>query len=104
MVEYKKPGVYIKEKNAFGNSVVEAETAIPVFIGLTEKALDNTVSLQNKPVKISSMRKDEQYFSDPQKHRFTVSISDSENANTIFVRNGGKILQAKLENNHCTIT
>lgn len=38
MGEYKTPGVYIKEKNAFGNSVVEAETAIPAFIGLTEKA------------------------------------------------------------------
>ena len=34
MSEYKTPGVYIKEKNAFGNFVVEAETAIPVFIGL----------------------------------------------------------------------
>lgn len=29
MGEYKTPGVYIKEKNAFGNSIVEAETAIP---------------------------------------------------------------------------
>ena len=35
MGEYKTPGVYIKEKNAFGNSIVEVETAIPVFIGLT---------------------------------------------------------------------
>lgn len=42
MSEYKTPGVYIKEKNAFGNSVVEAETAIPVFIGLTEKAQNGT--------------------------------------------------------------
>mgnify|MGYP006922495377 CR=1 FL=1 len=31
MGEYKTPGVYIKEKNAFPNSIVEAETAIPVF-------------------------------------------------------------------------
>lgn len=44
MGEYKTPGVYIKEKNAFGNSIVEAETAIPVFIGRTEKALDGTES------------------------------------------------------------
>ena len=28
MGEYKTPGVYIKEKNAFGNSIVEVETAI----------------------------------------------------------------------------
>ena len=40
MGEYKTPGVYIKEKNAFGNSIVEVETAIPVFIGLTGTAQD----------------------------------------------------------------
>lgn len=53
MSEYKTPGVYIKEKNAFGNFVVEAETAIPVFIGLTEKAQNGTESLKNSkhPIK-----------------------------------------------------
>ena len=45
MGEYKTPGVYIKEKNAFGNSIVEVETAIPVFIGLTGTAQDGTSSL-----------------------------------------------------------
>ena len=55
MGEYKTPGVYIKEKNAFGNSIVEVETAIPVFIGLTGTAQDGTSSLLNKPVRISSM-------------------------------------------------
>ena len=55
MGEYKTPGVYIKEKNAFGNSVVEAETAIPAFIGFTEKALNGDESLTNKPWKITSM-------------------------------------------------
>ena len=47
MGEYKTPGVYIKEKNAFGNSIVEVETAIPVFIGLTGAAQDGTSSLLN---------------------------------------------------------
>ena len=55
MGEFKTPGVYIKEQNAFGNSIVEAETAIPVFIGLTEKALKGTESLLERPVRISSM-------------------------------------------------
>ena len=31
MGEYKTPGVYIKEKNAFGNSIVEGGTPIPGF-------------------------------------------------------------------------
>jgi phage tail sheath protein FI len=33
----KTPGVYIKEINAFPNSVVEVATAVPAFIGYTEK-------------------------------------------------------------------
>ena len=62
MGEYKTPGVYIKEKNAFGNSIVEVETAIPVFIGLTGTAQDGTSSLLNKPVRISSMTEYNTYF------------------------------------------
>lgn len=51
MGEYKTPGVYIKEKNAFGNSVVEAEAAIPAFIGFTQKAVNGDKSLLNQPWK-----------------------------------------------------
>ncbi len=35
MAQYKTPGVYIVEKNAFPNSVVEVATAVPAFIGAT---------------------------------------------------------------------
>jgi phage tail sheath protein FI len=40
MAAKKTPGVYIVEKNAFPNSVVEVPTAIPAFIGITEKAIN----------------------------------------------------------------
>lgn len=35
--QYKTPGVYVLEENAFGSSIVANETAVPVFIGFTEK-------------------------------------------------------------------
>ncbi len=76
MGEYKTPGVYIKEKNAFGNSVVEAETAIPVFIGLTEKAKDGATSLLNKPVRISSMTEYNKYFGGAPLPEFIPSVED----------------------------
>ncbi|KAF7785715.1 hypothetical protein PRUB_a0080 [Pseudoalteromonas rubra] len=38
MTQYKTPGVYVEEKNAFGSSIVANETAIPIFFGYTEKA------------------------------------------------------------------
>lgn len=76
MGEYKTPGVYIKEKNAFGNSVVEAETAIPAFIGITEKAVNGTESLLGKSWKITSMTEFTTYFGGAPLQEFTLSIVD----------------------------
>jgi uncharacterized protein len=39
MATYKTPDVYVKEISVFPPSVAEVETAIPAFIGYTEKAL-----------------------------------------------------------------
>ena len=58
----KTPGVYIVEKSAFPNSVVEVATAVPAFIGYTERADNKGKSLLNKPFKISSMAEFHNYF------------------------------------------
>lgn len=52
---YKTPGVYIKEISLFPPSVAEVETAIPAFIGYTEKAVKNGEELTNKPTRIKSL-------------------------------------------------
>lgn len=62
MSDMKTPGVYIVEKNAFPNSVVEVATAIPAFVGFTEKAEKGSQSLRNVPLRISSMVEYEKYF------------------------------------------
>ena len=103
MGEYKTPGVYIKEQKAFGSSVVEAETAIPVFIGLTEKATDGTESLLERPVKISSMAEYEKYFGKAKTHRFNVTLTDKAAEGAIIVKLGDKVLQAELEGKLCTL-
>ena len=51
----KTPGVYIVEKDAFPNSIVEVETAVPAFVGYTERADNKGKSLRLKPKRISSM-------------------------------------------------
>jgi len=99
MGEYKTPGVYIKEKNAFGNSVVEAETAIPVFIGLTEKTQNGNESLLNKPVRITSMTEYYKYFGGAKTHTFNVSVGAAAEEGALVVDQ----LQAKLEGNLCTL-
>ena len=49
------PGVYIQEVPVFPPSVAPVETAIPAFIGYTQRASFLNKSLKDKPVRISSM-------------------------------------------------
>jgi phage tail sheath protein FI len=67
---YKTPGVYVEEIPRFPPSVAPVETAIPAFIGYTEKA-QNAVAgdLHLKPTRISSMVEYEQYFGFAQKEQ-----------------------------------
>ncbi|HEY9341465.1 MAG TPA: phage tail sheath C-terminal domain-containing protein [Hanamia sp.] len=63
MATYKTPGVYIEEIALFPPSVAQVETAIPAFIGYTEKAIDSGgSSLTNKPTRITSLLEYETYF------------------------------------------
>ncbi|WP_373550926.1 phage tail sheath family protein [Haliscomenobacter sp.] len=59
---YKTPGVYIEEKNAFPNSVVPVPTAVPAFVGYTEKAVMDKKDLKNVPTRISSFGEYLLYF------------------------------------------
>ncbi|HEX7817326.1 phage tail sheath family protein [Dyella sp.] len=68
----KTPGVYIVEKNAFPNSVVEVATAVPAFIGHTEKADNRNKPLTLKPWRISSMAEFHQYFGMGPNPRFNI--------------------------------
>jgi len=74
MAAMKTPGVYIVEKSAFPNSVVEAPTAIPAFIGITEKAVNGADSLSGKPWKITSMTEFQQYFGGAPTPEFKLSV------------------------------
>ena len=63
MAEYKTPGVYIEEIPKLPPSIASVETAIPAFIGYTEKAREREDGdLVNKGKNISSMLEYEQYF------------------------------------------
>jgi len=59
---YKTPGVYVEEIPKLPPSVAQVETAIPAFVGYTEKAEKNGESLKLVPTRISSMVEFEQYF------------------------------------------
>ncbi|MCB0635521.1 MAG: phage tail sheath family protein [Lewinella sp.] len=51
---YRTPGVYIEEQSAFPNSAVPVPTAVPAFVGYTEKAIHDRKDLTNVPTRIAS--------------------------------------------------
>lgn len=62
MPDYKTPGVYIEEISKFPPSIAAPETALPVFIGHTEKAEREGHALTHTPTRISSQTEYELFF------------------------------------------
>lgn len=78
MSAMKTPGVYIVDKETYPNAVIEAATAIPAFIGYTEKASEKDQSLLNKPVRISSINEFIAYFGGAPKPKFDIKKGDGD--------------------------
>lgn len=76
---YYTPGVYIEEISKFPPSITAVETAIPAFIGFTEKATMDGESVIGKPVRISSLLEYENIFGGPQPEiNLIVTITNNE--------------------------
>jgi hypothetical protein len=76
MKDYKTPGVYVEEIPKLPPSIASVETAIPGFIGYTEKAQwKEPDDLKNKPWRISSLLEYVQYFGNPAPEVNSLSVS-----------------------------
>ena len=67
------PGVYIEEKSAFPSSAVQVATAVPAFIGYTQKAVRANKSLVNVPTRITSLSEFNQFFGEGPTTTFAVA-------------------------------
>lgn len=93
------PGVYIKEENAFPGSAVAVATAVPVFIGYTEKAVRFGKSLLRKPTKITSFAEYVEMFGAEFKAKFTIADADPASKQDTFILNGKpSVLKVKPNN------
>ncbi|MGL6315002.1 phage tail sheath family protein [Vibrio sp. WXL103] len=88
----KTPGVYIVEKNAFPNSVVEVATAIPAFVGYTQKAENGGKTLKNTPWRITSMSEFRQYFGDAPTPTFEITDAGDDTAESSITQQGNRYL------------
>jgi uncharacterized protein len=62
MSDYKTPGVYVEEISTFPTSVVRVATAVPAFVGYTERATLEGNDLTNVPTKVRSLVEFESIF------------------------------------------
>ncbi|MFB9109420.1 phage tail sheath C-terminal domain-containing protein [Flavobacterium gyeonganense] len=86
---YKTPGVYVEEIVKFPPSVAQVETAIPAFIGYTEKAVKKIENdLSQAPTRITSLLDYETYFglAYPE-DTITVDVTDVVTDNVLTERN-----------------
>ena len=78
MARFATPGVYIKEVSAFSSSVVAAPTAVPAFIGYTEKAQRGKTSLTNKATRITSLAEYISMFGGAPKTTFSIKAKGDD--------------------------
>lgn len=79
MPNYKTPGVYVEEISTLPSSIVPVSTAIPAFIGYTEKANDpndSNISYLNTAIRINSFLEYKLLFGDPAHQGLRVSVVD----------------------------
>lgn len=83
MAIYKTPDVYVEEIATLPPSVAPVSTAIPVFIGTTEKATNDGNSLIKKPTRISTLLEYETYFGGPPSVEFAVGADADGNITSV---------------------
>jgi len=97
MPTYRTPDVYVEEISVFPPSVAEVETAIPAFIGYTEKAAKAADGdLAGKPTKIFSLKEFESYYGLPEDHPVTATVDVQKDGDKIVSVTVTKVEPPKL--------
>ena len=87
MPTYKTPNVYVEEVATLPPSVVPVSTAIPAFVGCTEKA-GNEGEYSGKPIRISSLLDYTTLFGGASATDFTVTLNADEEITQIVAGDG----------------
>jgi uncharacterized protein len=90
MANFKTPGVYVEEISKLPPSVAQVETAIPAFVGYTEKAMElSPGDLVRKPKRIGSMVDFEFFY----------GFGPSPVVEEVNIDNSNNFLSAKVKSN-----
>src|SRR5688572_16126642 len=88
---YKTPGVYVEEISTLAPSVVAVETAVPVFIGYSERA-ENAAGndVRFVPTRIRSLLEYQQFYGGdftPASYRVVVDTAAGNSVGAVSPRN-----------------
>lgn len=84
---YATPGTYVEGKNAFPTAAVPVATAVPAFVGYTEKAIFQQKDLTHVPTRIQSLQEYVLYFGGGPDPRY--DLVRGKGANDAFSLNPG---------------
>ncbi len=76
MSKFLTPDVYTEEVPLLPQSVAEVSTAVPAFIGFTEKAKKNDKNLKNTAVRVSTLLEFKEAFGGAQPASFKVNVNE----------------------------
>jgi hypothetical protein len=104
----KTPGVYITELTAFPPSIVGIQTAVPAFVGYTEKASIDGKPVFNKAIKIGSLADFELIFGKSFDVKYVIQEVNPNNTDGSTAKGGAqkdikdgnydfKVLESKIE-------
>lgn len=94
---YRTPGVYVEEISSRYQGVAQVETAIPAFVGYTEKAEANGQSLLNQPTRVNSFLEFLNHFGGDNKPQFEIVPALAGDPTPISVAN--RLLSVRLKPN-----
>lgn len=81
---YTTPGVYVEEIPSFPPGIVEIQSAVPVFIGLTAQTTINGQILSFQPVLVENLQQFQTIFGGPPPLSIASSAFASSSGSTIF--------------------
>ncbi len=85
---YKTPGVFTKEISLFPPSVAQVETAVPAFVGYTQRAEDRGTPLNMVPTRIKSLADyEELYGAGPDVSVDRVDLDVDNNVTNVSLKN-----------------
>lgn len=93
---YSTPGVYIEEKSGFSSSAVQVATAVPAFVGYTQRALRGKKTLTNIPTRISSYAEFVEVFGNPPTTTFEVQPNEEKDFEVIINKDSRFLLPSSI--------